>query len=75
MQKHSNYPLPLVGALQCDYVGYDLSCEGIGKETAMNFSIQSIPTVILIKNGEVVNKFVGMQSKEAFSAALDETLA
>ncbi len=38
MQKQSNYPLPLVGALQCEYVGYDLSCEGIGKETDMSFA-------------------------------------
>lgn len=45
------------------------------KETAMQFSIQSIPTVILIKDGQVVNKFVGMQPKDAFSAALDEALA
>ena len=28
-----------------------------------------------LKNGQVVNKFVGMQPKDAFSAALDEALA
>ncbi len=44
------------------------------KETAMKFSIQSIPTVILIKNGEVLKKFVGRDSKEAFSGPRDEAL-
>ena len=44
------------------------------RETALKYSIQSIPTVLLLKDGEVVNKFVGLQGKDAFAAALDETL-
>ena len=45
------------------------------RETAMKYSIQSIPTVVLIKDGEVVNKFVGLQGKDAFASVLDATLA
>ena len=45
------------------------------RETALKFSIQSIPTVVLIKGGQVVNKFVGMQSKDALASAIDATLA
>ena len=45
------------------------------KETAMKFQIQSIPTVVLIKGGEIVGKFVGMQPKETFVTALDGALA
>ena len=33
-------------------------------ELASRFSIMSIPTLVLIKNGEVVEKTVGLQSKE-----------
>ena len=44
------------------------------RQTAMKYSIQSIPTVVLLKGGEVVNKFVGLQGKEAFATALDATL-
>ena len=44
------------------------------RETALRYSIQSIPTVVLLKNGEVVNKFVGLQGEDVFSNALDEVL-
>lgn len=38
------------------------------------FGISAIPTVILMKDGEVVEKFVGMRSKKDFAAALDAAL-
>ena len=45
------------------------------RETALKYSIQSIPTVVLIKGGEVVNKFVGLQGEDVFSTAIDSALA
>lgn len=33
-------------------------------ELARNYGIMSIPTLILFKNGSVVNKLIGLQSKE-----------
>ena len=69
---------PVIEELAGDYAGrvkvgkVDVDSN---KETAMQFSIQSIPTVVLIKNGTVVNKFVGMQAKDAFATALDDALA
>ena len=33
------------------------------KEIAVNFSIKSIPSVLFIKNGEVIDMFVGAQAK------------
>jgi len=44
------------------------------RETALKYSIQSIPTVVLLKNGEVVNKFVGLQGEDVFSNAIDEVI-
>ena len=38
------------------------------------YSIKTIPTLILFKKGEIVDRWVGSQSKEAFIAALDKHL-
>jgi thioredoxin 1 len=44
------------------------------REVSVKYGIQAIPTVILFKGGEVKRKFVGLQSKGDFAAALDELL-
>ena len=36
-------------------------------ETAGNFGVMSIPTLILLKDGEIVEKTVGFQPKEALA--------
>ena len=41
------------------------------QDTAVKFNIQSIPTVLVFKGGEVVQKFVGITPKGDFAAALD----
>lgn len=33
-------------------------------DLAMQFGVQSIPTLVVVKNGEVVNKAVGFQAKD-----------
>lgn len=43
-------------------------------ETAMKYGVRSIPTLLLIKGGEVVEKFVGVQSKAALATAIDKNL-
>ena len=37
----------------------------IGQGTAVQFGVESIPTLILFKNGEPVQRFVGRKSKAA----------
>ena len=37
------------------------------QETAGKFGIMSIPTLVVLKNGELVDKVVGFQPKEALS--------
>ena len=44
------------------------------REVAGQFGIMSIPTVIILKNGEVAKKFVGLASKDDIAAALDEAM-
>lgn len=39
-------------------------------KNAEKYMVQSIPTVILFKNGEAYDKVVGFQSKEALAAKL-----
>jgi thioredoxin 1 len=41
-------------------------------DIASKYGVQSIPTLIFFKGGEVVEKLMGFQSKEALKAKLDE---
>lgn len=43
--------------------------------TAIAYGITSIPTVIIFKNGQAVQKAVGAQSKDKFQALLNSALA
>ena len=42
------------------------------RDSAMEFGISSIPTIILFKGGQVQKKWVGLTSKKDLSAAIDE---
>ncbi len=44
------------------------------REYAMKFGISAIPTLIIFKDGQMVRKFVGLQSKSDLKAALNELL-
>lgn len=41
------------------------------QDLAMRFGVMSIPTLIVFKNGEMVNKVVGVQDKDALKNLLD----
>lgn len=41
------------------------------RDVSMKYGISAIPTVILFKNGEVAQKFVGLKAEKDFKAALD----
>lgn len=40
-------------------------------ETAQKFNVMSIPTIFVFKKGQIVQQFVGVQSKEKLMAALE----
>jgi thioredoxin 1 len=65
---------PIVEELSNDYAGKAI----IGKvdvdnnpETASKYGIRNIPTILFIKNGEVVDKQVGAVPKQTLAAKLD----
>jgi thioredoxin 1 len=65
---------PTIDKLAADYAGR----VKVGKvntdesqNVAMKYGINSIPTVILFKQGEVVQKFVGLRPERDFKEALD----
>ena len=45
------------------------------REVSIEYGISSIPTVILLKGGQVVHKFVGVTAKDDFVAELDKAVA
>ena len=44
------------------------------QETAGQYGVMSIPTLLVLKNGEVVDKTVGFQPKEALAELLNKHL-
>lgn len=69
---------PLIEQLSEEYKGSAV----VGKlnvdnnpEVAQKFGVRSIPTIIFLKNGEIVDKQVGVTSKAALAAKIDATLA
>lgn len=45
------------------------------EELAMQYGIQSIPTVLLFENGKLVEREVGVKPASAFTSMLDSRLA
>jgi thioredoxin 1 len=45
------------------------------QEIAMQYNIRSIPTILIIKNGEVVDRHVGSTTKAVLKAKLDQHLS
>ncbi|MDX2472839.1 MAG: thioredoxin [Candidatus Krumholzibacteria bacterium] len=44
------------------------------QDLAAKFGIRGIPTVMLFKNGETLNSFVGLKSKEDLAGAINDAL-
>jgi len=68
---------PILEEIAEDYAGRTKICRlntDEARDSAMEFSINAIPTLILFKNGQVQKKWVGLTSKKNLVAALDEVL-
>ena len=74
-------PCKLIGPIIEELAGEFDGKAKIGKvnvdnnqDLAAKYGIKGIPTVMLIKGGEVVESFVGLKSKEDLAAALNNNL-
>ncbi len=65
---------PIIDELAAEYAGKVKVCKidtDAHRDTPSRFGISAIPTVILFKGGEIVQRFVGISSKADFATALD----
>lgn len=68
---------PIMEDLSEEYDGKAKICKvNVDEENdlAMKFRIMSIPTIMLYKNGQMVERVVGARSKEEFKKLLDQNL-
>lgn len=68
---------PVVEELSHDYEGKLLVTKvdvDSNPNTAMQFGIRNIPTILFIKNGEIVDKHVGAAPKSSLAAKVDAIL-
>ncbi|RLD52094.1 MAG: thioredoxin [Bacteroidetes bacterium] len=68
---------PIIEELSEDYAGKALMTKldvDNNRKTAMKYGIRNIPTVLFIKNGEVVDKQVGAVPKKKFQDKLEAIL-
>ena len=68
---------PLVQEIADEYADKAKICKlntDDARDSAMEFGISAIPTIILFKDGQVEKKWVGLTSKKDLAAAIDELL-
>ena len=69
---------PVIEELADEYDGKAKICKvntDEEQEIAVKFGIRSIPTLIFLKDGQVVDQIVGAQSKQVLAEKLDSLLA
>ncbi len=68
---------PLIEEIAAEYTGKAKICKlntDEARDSAIEFGINAIPTLILFKNGQVQKKWVGLTSKKDILAAIDEAV-
>lgn len=68
---------PIIDELTAQYDGkvafYKMNVDD-NADVPQQFNVMSIPTFVLFKNGEAVDTFIGVQSKETVSGKIDALL-
>ena len=68
---------PVIEELAEDFEGKAKICKvnvDENQELAQKFAVRSIPYIVFMKNGEVVDQLVGGHGKEAFASRIDDIL-
>ena len=68
---------PIVEQIAEEFAGRAKICKlntDQGRDTAIEFGISAIPTIILFKAGQVQKKWVGLTGKKDISAAIQKLL-
>ena len=68
---------PIFEEIANDYAGKAKVCKlntDESRDSAIEFGISAIPTIILFKGGQVEKKWVGLTSKKDLAAAIDGLL-
>lgn len=66
---------PILEEIAEEYAGKAKLCRlntDDARDSAMEFNISAIPTLILFKDGQIEKKWVGLTSKKVITAAIDE---
>jgi len=65
---------PILKKLAAEFEGRAVIAEtnvDVNIEATQKFRIQSIPTLILFKDGKEINRFVGLQTEDVLSGAIE----
>jgi thioredoxin 1 len=68
---------PVIEELATDFEGKAKICKvntDEEQDLAVKFGVRSIPTILFMKNGEVVDTMVGASSKQAFADKINSLL-
>jgi len=68
---------PIIEELAAEYQGkmHMFSCDvDSNQDIAVNYGIRSIPTLLMFKNGEVVQQIVGLTPKASIKQKIEEIL-
>jgi thioredoxin 1 len=68
---------PIIQELADEYAGKAKICKlntDDDRDSAMEFGISAIPTLILFQSGQIQKKWVGLASKKDISKAIDQIL-
>jgi len=68
---------PIIEEIADKYAGRAKICKlntDDARDSAIEFNINAIPTIILFKDGQVRKRWVGLASKKDLAAAIDELL-